>query len=179
MKKEEILAYEKKKYFSTNKQYLKEMLFNSDTYIIWKYQKTLRNEEHYAFKSKSNIFYLLLLLFYRRKKNKIGRKLGFDIPCGVFDPGLRIWHASSVIVNPFARVGRDCCIVGNVCIGNVKGQRKAPHLGNNIMLGWGCAVIGDIEISDNCSVGAHALVLKPVKEKNAIMVGVPAVNIRS
>ena len=82
MKLKEIIHYEKKLYFSTRKEYIKERLFHSNKYKIFKWQSFLRKEEYYAEKSKANKLFLLCLIFYRRKKNKLGRILGFDIPGG-------------------------------------------------------------------------------------------------
>lgn len=177
MKLKEIIRYEKKLYFSTREEYIKEMLFHSNKYKIYKWQSFLRKEEHYAEKSKVNKFFLLCLIFYRRKKNRLGRMLGFDIPGGVFAPGLRIWHASPIVVNPFAKVGKNAIIVGNLCIGNNKGEKISAEIGDNCTFGWGCAVIGNVKISAHCVVGAGAIVVKDVCEDGAVMAGVPAENI--
>ncbi len=37
---------------------------------------------------------------------------------GVFEPGLVIYHSGNIVVNGFARVGEDCQLHGDNCIGN-------------------------------------------------------------
>lgn len=177
MNTNEIIAYEKKLYFSSKTEWIKERIFLSNKYFIWSYVKCLRKEEHYRAMNGKNILYSVLLTFYRRRKHVLGRKLCFDIPGGVFGPGLLIWHPGPITVNPFARVGRDAVVVGNLCIGNKGGARVAPQIGDNCTFGWGSALIGDIRIGDGCRVGAKALVNKSFEEDCAVLAGIPAENI--
>ena len=100
----EIIKYEYNLYFPAAKPYIKEKLLDSDTYKIYKWQVALRKEEYYLELQKNNKFFLPLAFFYRRRKNKLGRALGFDIPAGTIEPGLHIWHASPVVINPYAKI---------------------------------------------------------------------------
>jgi len=176
MNYKDAIAKEKALYFSSYKNYLKEKLFQSDTYYIWKFLYYLGMEEMY-YASKGSAISQILLLIYRRKKNRLGRKLGFDIPVNVLGWNVRIYHKSPVIINPHAKIGEDAIIVGNLCIGNVDGLKIAPQIGGGTMFGWGCSVIGNVHIADGCKIGAKALVINDVDQKNAVMVGVPARNV--
>lgn len=173
----EILYKEYNLYFKSDKDYLKEKILNTNKYRIWQWQKALRMEEYYSQKN-MGIINKLFLVYWKRRKNYIGRQLGFDIPGGVFAIGLRIWHPAPIVVNPFAKVGENAVIVGNLCIGNNNGKMAAAQIGNNCTFGWGCAVIGDIKVSDNCKIGAGAIVVRDVIDDNSVLVGVPAKNIR-
>lgn len=177
MDTKEIIAYEKKLYFSNPIELVTELILSTNKYMIWSYIKCLRKEEYYKTLSKKNKLYLLLLAYFRRKKNIYGRKLCFDIPGGVFEPGLLIWHSGSIVVNPFAKVGRDAIIVGNLCIGNNGGQKAAPQIGDNCSFGWGATVIGNIRIGDRCKIGAKALVNRSFEYDDAVLVGIPAKDI--
>lgn len=177
MNVDEIIKYEYNLYFPSVKQYIKEKLLDSDTYRIYKWQVALRKEEYYLALQKHNNLFLPLVFFYRRRKNKLGRALGFDIPAGVIEPGLHIWHASPVVINPYAKIGKNATIVGNLCVGSNKGDQAAARIGDNCTFGWGGAVIGDVKIPDHCLVGAGAIVVKDVCEEGAVMVGIPAKNI--
>ena len=57
-------------------------------------------------------------LYFLRRKNIIGNKLGVLIPPNTFGKGLQIMHHGSIIVNPDVRVGDYCVLHGNNCIGN-------------------------------------------------------------
>jgi serine O-acetyltransferase len=48
-----------------------------------------------------------------------------------------------------------------------------PTIGNDVVLGAGCKVLGGIQLGDGVTVGANAVVLDSV-EANATVAGVPA-----
>lgn len=165
------LRIEKELYFEN--KYLSRVFACSKNYIIWKWQKYLRYEEYYHNCGRNFIDKCLFFLF-KRKKNKLGIRIGFDVPINCFDEGLIIHHVSPITVNENARVGKNCDISGNVCIGAK--NNCSPTIGDNIRLGYGCAVIGNVTLGNNITVGAGAVVLKSF-EDGAVLVGIPAVNI--
>lgn len=174
-----LLAYEKKIYFSSNASYFKARILKTDNYFIWKFLLYLRKEEYYKSKFRAKKFLAVIAYFYyQRKKNSLGRKLGFDIPTGVLGKGVHIFHKGPLVINPNARIGEDCIIVGNCCIGNVKGEMKAPKLGDRCMLGWGSGIFGDIQIASGSRIGAGAVVVKSALTSGSILAGVPAHLIR-
>lgn len=44
------------------------------------------------------------------------------------------------------------------------GSKKAPKIGDNVYIGPGAVLFGDIEIADNCWIGANAVVNKSFLE---------------
>ena len=52
-------------------------------------------------------------------------------------------------------------------------QSCAPEIGNNVVLGAGCKVLGPCHIGDNVTVGANSVVLSSV-EPNRTVLGIPA-----
>ena len=61
-------------------------------------------------------------------------------------------------------------------VANIKGKRH-PSVGNNVMLGAGAVLLGDIKVGDNAKIGANAVVLEDIPE-NSTAVGAPARIIR-
>lgn len=51
---------------------------------------------------------------------------------------------------------------------------KVPVIGNNVRLGTGAKVLGDVYIADGVQIGAGAVVLDSCYEKGALLVGIPA-----
>lgn len=51
---------------------------------------------------------------------------------------------------------------------------KAPVIGNNVEIGVGAKIIGDIYIADNIKIGAGAVVTKSFYEEGITLVGIPA-----
>lgn len=147
--------------------------------LIKRYLKVLRKSEYYLNNSfyktrkKKNILYDLKYLIILRKKYKLGRKLGFEIEPNCFGKGLTIYHAGGIIVNGNARIGQNCILHGQNVIGNNGKNNKAPILGNNVRLGMGAKIIGDVKIADNVVIGAGAVVVKSIQTPGAVVVGVP------
>jgi serine O-acetyltransferase len=88
-------------------------------------------------------------------------------------PGLRIWHFGGVIVNTHATIGARCTMRHNVTIGNRRNDYDCPTIGDDVTIGVGATVIGDISIGDRAVIGAGAVVLRDIPE-DCLAVGNPA-----
>ncbi|SCZ79711.1 serine acetyltransferase [Pseudobutyrivibrio xylanivorans] len=166
----EVLAMERKLYgVGRTSDYVKKKVLLDHDYLLYNYMKQLRKVEYYCDKNK------LLFEFYQRRKNKLGAKLGITIWHNCTAEGLRIWHYGSVVVNGHAKVGKNCQLHGENCIGN-KGSfdQAAPVIGDNVDIGIGAKVIGDIYIANNVKIGANAVVTKSCYKEGATLVGIPA-----
>ncbi|GGH32173.1 serine acetyltransferase [Sphingobacterium alkalisoli] len=143
-------------------------LLQTEQYWLRKYVKTLRKEEYYTFHKPNK----LLRYYYQRKKNRLGYKLGFFIPAGCFGSGLKIYHYGSILINPKTRIGKNCTIHGNCCLGS-KGvfPDDAPNIGDNVDIGQGAQILGGITIADGVKIGAGAIVVKSVLEPRATVIG--------
>jgi serine O-acetyltransferase len=106
--------------------------------------------------------------------HKYSVKLGFSIPLNVFGPGLSIAHYGTIVVSDAAKVGKNCRIHEGVNIGATNGSFKAPEIGDNVFIGTGAKIIGDITIADDVAIGANAVVVKSILEKGVTYGGVPA-----
>lgn len=92
--------------------------------------------------------------------------------------GIKIWHPFGIIIHPDCLIGDNLTIRHQVTIGKAKDDGGVPVLGNNISIGTGAKILGDINIGDNTVIGANAVVTKSFPEKS-ILVGCPAVDISS
>lgn len=148
-------------------------VLKSEQYYLRKYVKLLRSEEYYTFIKPSSI----KRMWYTRKKNVLGAKLGFFIPAGCFGPDLKIAHYGSIIVNPHSRIGSGCTLHGNCCIGN-KGQESyegdSPVIGDNANIGQGAQVIGPIKLANEITIAAGAIVTRSFEDSGLTLVGIPA-----
>ena len=97
-------------------------------------------------------------------------KLGYTIPKNVFGPGLCLVHRGTVVVNPAAKVGSNCRMHPSTSIGDYNGT---PTLGNNVYIGPGAKLYGDITIGDNVAIGANAVVNTSFPA-NCTIGGIPA-----
>ena len=140
--------------------------------LIWKYKIFLRKAEFYTNCGKG-ISGKLLKIYYKYRYTRLGIKLGYTIPLNVIGPGLSLPHYGTVIINGTAKIGKNCRIMADVCIGSTSGINQAAHIGDNVYIGAGAKVIGEISIGDNSCIGANALVNSNV-ESNVTVAGVPA-----
>ena len=56
---------------------------------------------------------------------------------------------------------------------NKETQRNTPQIGDNVFIGTGAILLGDIKVGDGAVIGANAVVLKDVKPRTRV-VGIPA-----
>ena len=141
---------------------------------LLKYIKALRKLEYYYNNRNKNFVCAFMNLYYARRFNKLGFRLGIELNRGVFDEGLMIFHATGIVVNGDAKVGKNCMLHGANVIGNMGNDLKAPVIGDNVRLGAGAKVLGDVYIADDVQIGAGAIVLHSCYEKGALLVGIPA-----
>jgi len=144
---------------------------------IYKYIKLLRLEERFFnnYKNKSShlkFFWIILTIFTRKRKNGLGNKISIDIRENSCGNNLLIYH-QNVLINGHSRLGDNCILHGNNCIGNNGSSPQCPKIGNNVDIGYGAIIIGDIEIADNVKIGAGSVVTKSICTPGVTVVGVP------
>jgi serine O-acetyltransferase len=116
------------------------------------------------------------LRFLARYVSQISRFFtGIEIHPGA-EIGRRLFidHGMGTVIGETAVVGDDVTLYQGVTLGGTgkeKGKRH-PTLGNNIAVGSGAKLLGNITIGDNCRVGAGSVVLRSVPA-NSTIVGVP------
>lgn len=144
-------------------------LAHTEAAVIWSFQRRLRITE-YHYNTGHRIRYIFHTILLNRKRNQYG----LHIAVNVFDKGLKIMHLGSVLTNPNVRIGRDCSVhIGTAFV--VQGVTDgAPVIGNDVVVGVGATVLGNILIADGIAIGAAALVNKSFEEEGIAIAGVPA-----
>lgn len=89
-------------------------------------------------------------------------------------PGLYIGHTGVVRIHPDIKAGKNLSIGQLVTIGaRGVGHKGVPVIGDNVYIGVGAKILGEIKIGNNVKIGANAVVITDVPD-NATAVGVPA-----
>ncbi|MDD5409703.1 MAG: serine O-acetyltransferase [Candidatus Omnitrophica bacterium] len=124
----------------------------------------------------AHVLYNLHLFLLARALSQLARFLtGIEI-----HPGARIGkrffvdHGMGVVIGETTVIGNDVLLYQGSTLGGtgiVKGKRH-PTIGNNVVVGAGAKVLGNITIGDNSYIGANAVVIKDVPA-NSTVVGVP------
>ncbi len=118
------------------------------------------------------LFSLLYKLLFKLVQIVTGIELPCEVPIG---KNFVIEHSGGIVVSGFARFGDNCRIRNGVVVGLSRVDDPcAPQFGNNVDIGAGAKVLGNIRIGNNVFIGANAVVLSDVPD-NCIAVGVPAV----
>ncbi len=100
---------------------------------------------------------------------------GIEIhPGAKIGEGFFIDHGMGVVVGETSEVGDSVVLYQGVTLGGTSHQKakRHPTLGNNVVVGVGAQLIGDITIGDNSKVGAGSVVVISAPA-NATVVGVP------
>lgn len=95
-----------------------------------------------------------------------------EIPFGCkIGGGLRIRHPQGIIINPHTIIGENCTIFHDVTIGTSEftGVDIAANIGDNVYIGCGAKIIGNINVSDNVKIGANAVVVKGVPKGSVVI----------
>ncbi|MEM7759339.1 MAG: serine O-acetyltransferase [Cyanobacteria bacterium P01_G01_bin.67] len=106
----------------------------------------------------------------------LGRFLtGIEIhPGATIGKGVFIDHGMGVVIGETTIVGDYCLIYQNVTLGGTGKQtgKRHPTLGENVVVGAGAKVLGNINIGNDVRVGAGSIVLRDVPN-DCTVVGVP------
>jgi serine O-acetyltransferase len=97
-------------------------------------------------------------------------------PAAQIGPGLFIDHGMGVVIGATAIVGENVTLYQGVTLGAtnlVPGEKRHPTLADEVTVGVGALVLGDIHIGKRARVGAGSVVVKDVPD-DATAIGVPA-----
>lgn len=86
---------------------------------------------------------------------------GIELPRAArIGPGLYIGHFGGITVARDAVIGSNCNLSQNVTIGvaGTGARRGVPVIGDNVYIGPGARVFGNIRVGNNVQIGANAVV---------------------
>jgi serine O-acetyltransferase len=95
-------------------------------------------------------------------------------------PGARIGrrffidHGMGVVIGETAEIGDDVLLYQGVTLGGTGKDtgKRHPTIGNEVVIGTGAKILGNIRIGDHVKVGAGSVVVRPVPDHSTV-VGVP------
>lgn len=124
----------------------------------------------------AHFLYQLNILFIPRFVSHIARFLtGIEIhPGAALGKGVFIDHGMGVVIGETAIVGDYSLIYQGVTLGGTGKEtgKRHPTLGENVVVGAGAKVLGNLQIGSNVRIGAGSVVLRDVPS-DCTVVGVP------
>ncbi len=129
------------------------------------------------------VFHRIGHFFYNSKLELVARAIsqlsrhmtGIEIHPGArIGRGFFIDHGMGIVIGETTIIGDGVLLYQGVTLGGTGKQstKRHPTIGNNVVVGAGAKVLGNITIGDNSYIGANAVVIKDVPP-NSTIVGVP------
>lgn len=146
----------------------------SEIEYIYKFQYILRKLEYRLNCKNSGLVSKIFTRILEYRFFKLQIKTGMFIHPNCFGPGLAIKHIGPMVISGGVLIGKNCRIHPCVNIGVSGSEGKVGQLGDNLYLGNGCKIIGEVYLQDNVVIGAGAVVTKSFEESNIVLAGVPA-----
>ncbi len=116
----------------------------------------------------SNLLYRLKIPILPRFIANISKILtGIEIhPAVKIGKNLFIDHGHGVVIGETSIIGDNVTIYQNVTLGGwaIKEGKRHPTLGNNVVIGAGAKIMGNIRINSNSKVGVGAIVVNDLAE---------------
>jgi len=99
---------------------------------------------------------------------------GISLPASAeIGKGFYVGHFGGIIIHSDVKIGENCSIGPGVVIGTRGlGAQGAPVLGNNIYIGVGAKILGNVKVGNDVRIGANAVVINDVPDGSTV-VGVP------
>jgi len=96
-------------------------------------------------------------------------------PAAEIGAGIMLDHATGLVVGETATIGDNCSILHSVTLGGSgkEGGDRHPKIGDNVMIGAGAKVLGNITVGNCSRIAAGSVVLKDVPRETTVA-GVPA-----
>ncbi len=109
-------------------------------------------------------------------QSESSRVFGVDIhPAARFGKGIMLDHATGFVVGETAVVGDNCSFLHGVTLGGSGKETgdRHPKIGDNVLIGAGAKILGNIRVGHCSRVAAGSVVLRDVPESTTVA-GVPA-----
>lgn len=124
----------------------------------------------------AHILFKMRIPFLPRFLSQLARFFtGIEIhPAAQIGQGLFIDHGMGVVIGETSIVGHNVTLYQGVTLGGTGKERgkRHPNIGDNVVVGTGAKILGNITVGENSYIGANAVVLKDVPV-NSTVVGVP------
>lgn len=136
-------------------------LFNPEFRCVASYRLRLAAQEVFA---RNKVLGLVPLVLSALLRHRVLTRQHVHLSRGSqIGPGLYLMHAYGIMVGP-SRIGSNCVLHQNVTIGDqvAAGSNSVPVLGDNVWIGPGATITGDITIGDNVTVSAGTVMSKSV-----------------
>lgn len=126
------------------------------------------------------IFYKVAHYLYTKKRYFLARllseiakrKTGIEIhPGAKIGNNFFIDHGIGVVIGETAVIKDNVVMFHNVTLGGTGKElgKRHPTIGNNVFIGCGAIILGNITIGDNVKIGANTTVVNDIKSNSTVV----------
>lgn len=160
------------------KNFLKDLVRPiTNKYVLFKL-KSIWNVKEYINKNKlkSGIYTSFYIDYFNKRNSYIGLNTNFKnephFPHGI----------SGIFISDSAKIGKNAIIFQGVTIGSntIEGSKGsgAPTIGDNVYIGTGAKIIGNVKVGDNVRIGANAIVVEDIPDNSVVVLNKPRVIVK-
>jgi serine acetyltransferase len=84
-----------------------------------------------------------------------------------------------IFISRHAKIGKNCVIFPHVIIGSNtipdSKHKGSPVIGNNVIIGAGASIIGNIKIGDNSRIGSNCIITCDIPENSLVVMEKPLI----
>lgn len=131
-----------------------------------KFMTIFRLTQYY--RKRNRLLFYFFFIWLRKLKVKYGFDISYRTQIG---KGFYIGHFGGIVIHGDTVIGDNCNISQGITFGvSNYGQNKGvPTIGNNVFVGPGACVFGNIIIGDHVTIGANAVVTKSVSSHFSVI----------
>ena len=125
------------------------------------------------YKENNPLIAKMLLFFCKHKMSLISKCfrifLGCDIYCDLKNADLILPHPYGIIIHSKSVLGKNITIMSHVVIGRKNNEDVAPRIEDDVYIGAGAKILGNIKIGRGAIIGANAVVTKDVPAYSTVV----------
>lgn len=76
-------------------------------------------------------------------------------------------HSGPIVINPSTIIGNNVIIHPNVLLGGIRGK-GAPCIGNNVFIGNGTKILGNVKIGNNVFIAPNSVVIHDIVDEACV-----------
>jgi serine O-acetyltransferase len=156
-------------------------MVNIKKVIITFLNKEETSEFFWSIRNKASRKQRLLREIGKLRYKKYLRRFNAYIPLQVIIRSMPVFPHGiyGVFISQGAEIGENCVIFHQVTIGsntltNSKGK-GAPIIGDNVYIGCGAKIIGNVRVGDNARIGANCVVTKDIANNCTVVSAKPRI----
>lgn len=147
-------------------------------WIDWDYDKYWNSRDALYDKKTNKLKYFFCKAYVSKQNRKQAADIAYNVKAeNNFKDHPKLGHKlNGIVIAAEAKIGYNCFISHQVTIGRSKGG--VPTIGDNVYIGPGAKIFGNIKIGNNVRIGANCVVFEDVPDNSTIVLPKPRIIVK-